>query len=177
MKKLALFGMTLALALPLVAARAAEAAEQPKIVAQAAGEKDPYTLCWTDDANGTGINDKVAAAVHDIFANMQYLFYDNSQLVLAKVSDGKLQAAMPVAWAVDVSDGKGYYVVHLRKNGVSLDGTIYRFSSQPDQWYARLTWIIPDAKGNVVSTYIEQNLTFAGTQPSPAPQPNTGGGN
>jgi hypothetical protein len=64
-KKLILFGMTLALALPLVAARPAAAA-QANVIAQAIGDKDPFALTWADDTNGnTKIDQAISQKIHD----------------------------------------------------------------------------------------------------------------
>src|SRR3954454_21438043 len=155
MKKLALFGMTLALALPFVTARpAAAAATQVKVIAQATGDKDPFTLTWIDDAKGnTKIDDQLSGMTHDTFAGLQFIFTDSQQLVLGKVSGGNLRTVLQPAYAVDVNDGKGYYVIHMRSQGMSLDGVVYRFSDQPDQGLARLTLILLDSKGNSASTY------------------------
>jgi hypothetical protein len=55
---------------------------------------------------------------------------------------------------------------------MSLDGVVYRFSDQPDQGLARLTWILVDKAGNATTNYIEQGLTFASPKANPVPQPN-----
>jgi hypothetical protein len=177
MKTLALFGVTLALALPVVAARPAAAA-QPEIVAWATGDNDPFVLTWDDPGDGS-TEVKSNPAVHSIFANLEYVFTGDGQLTLGKVSGVSLQRIMAPLHAIDVTDGKGYYVVHFRPTGIgmSLDGAIYRYSDQPDQGLARLTWILVDKAGNASTTYIEQNLTFTDTDSSPSPQPKTGSGN
>src|SRR5689334_24648318 len=134
MKALALIGMTLAMALPLVAARPA-AADEPGMVAWATGDKDPFVVNWEDQGNSDYTKVGPNNAVHSIFAGVQYVFTDDGRLTLGKF-DGPVnfQQILPPVHAIDVSDGKGYYVVHFRAEiGMSLDGVVYRYSDQPDQ--------------------------------------------
>jgi hypothetical protein len=172
MKKLVLFAMTFAAVLPLVAARPAHAAAQVNVVAQAVGDKDPFALSWLDDTNGNTKTDQtMSQKIHDTFANVQYVITDTHQLLLAQGTGGNLKTILPPVNALDVSNGQGDYVVHLRAQSTFLDGVVYQFSDEPGQGLARLTLTLLDSKGNSASTYIEQGLTFATSQPSPTPQP------
>jgi hypothetical protein len=174
MKRLSLFALALSLSLPLLAGRPAAAAQQVTAVAQAAGEKDPFTLSWLDDAQGktTKTDQATSQKIHDIFSGLQYIITDQNQLILGQANGNNLQVLL-AANALDVSQGKGYYVVHLRGQGMFLDGTVYRFSDNPNAGIARLTLVLVDGQGNSASTYIEQGLTWAGSNPAPSSNPNT----
>jgi hypothetical protein len=177
MKQLSLFGLALTLALPLLAAgRPAAAAQQVTAVAQAAGEKDPFTLSWLDDAQGktTKTDQATSKKIHDVFAGAQYIITDQNQLIVGQGNGSNLQVVL-AANAVDVSNGKGYYVVHQRGQGLFLDGTVYRFGDDPTSGIARLTLVLIDQQGNSASTYIEQLLTWASSNPGPGSNP--GGSN
>src|SRR5262249_31204511 len=67
MKTLTLFGMILALALPLVAARPA-AADEPGIVAWATGDTDPFVVSWKDQGSSDYTQIGPNNAAHSIFA-------------------------------------------------------------------------------------------------------------
>jgi hypothetical protein len=176
MKKLSLFGLAVALALPLLAAvRPAAAANQVTAVAQAAGEKDPFTLSWLDDAQGktTKTDQTTSQKIHDAFAGVQYIVTDQNQLIVGQASGSSLQPLLPPVNALDVTNGKGYYVVHLRTQSIFLDGTVYHYADDPTKGIARLTLVLIDQQGNSASTYIEQQLTWAGSSPNPGTPPST----
>src|SRR5260370_26240367 len=171
MKKLALFALTLALSLPLFAGARPAAAAQVTAVAQATGSKDPFALTWDDDTKGnTKTDDAASKKMHDLFAGLQYIITDQQTLILAQVSGSNLQQLLPPIAALD-ANGKGYYIVHLRAQNVFVDGTVYHFSDDPSKGLARLTLVLLDSQGNSASTYIEQDLAWAGSNPSPASNP------
>ncbi len=177
MKTLSLFALSLSLSLPLLAAvrpAAAAGTQQVTAVAQAAGEKDPFTLSWLDDAQGktTKTDQTTSKKIHDIFAGLQYIITDQNQLILGQASGSNLQVVL-AANALDVSSGKGYYVIHMRGQGIFLDGTVYRFGDDPSSGIARLTLVLVDAQGNSASTYIEQWLTWATNKPAPSSNPSS----
>lgn len=178
MKTSPLLVLALTAALPLAALRPAAAATpdtssaspQPNIVAQATGAKDPFVLSFLDDANNNvKTDDPQAQKIHDAFANIQYLVTDQNRLLIGQLSGQNFSALLPAGIALDVNNGKGYYIVHLRNNLTFLDGTIIRFSDQPNQGFARLVLTLQDGKGNSASNYIEQPLVWAGNQPNSTP--------
>jgi len=173
MKKLALFAITLAAVLPLVAARPAHAATQETAIAQATGDKQPFALSWADDAQGTttktdsAMSQKIAAA----FAGAQYLITDQGHLIIGQLSGSNLQPILPPAAILDVSNGKGYYVVHLKAAGIYLDGVVYQSTQDPTQGAAIFDLVLINPQGASESTHVEQGLTWASSQPSPSPAP------
>lgn len=176
MKKFSLVGAMLATALPLLSGvRPAAAATSITVAAQAAGDKNPFVMSWADSADGktTATDSKMAQKIHDLFGGVQFIITDKGDLVIGQVNGQNIQNLLPPAHAIDVNDGKGYYVVHLRANTVFLDGVIYRGSSDPTKGRARLTLLLIDAKGNSSSSYIEQPLTWATATPTPSPNPGT----
>ena len=173
MKKLALFALSLAAVLPLVTARPAAAATQETAVAQATGDERPFALSWADNAQGTAtqtdsaMSQKIAAA----FAGVQYLITDQGHLLIGTMSGSSLQPLLPEGSALDVSNGKGYYVVHVRATGLYLDGVVFQSSQDPTQGAAILDLVLVNQQGASESTHIEQGLTWASSQPSPGPNP------
>jgi hypothetical protein len=173
MKKLVLFALTLAAALPFASARPAAAATQENVIAQATGDKQPFALAWADDAQGTTtkvdsqMSQKIAAA----FAGATYLITDQHHLLIGQMSGSNLQQVLPASAALDVSNGKGYYVVHLKAAGLYLDGIVVQFSDDPTKGLAVLDLVLINQQGLSESTHIEQSLSWASSQPSPGPSP------
>src|SRR4051812_36301698 len=113
MKKLSLVGAMLAVAFPLFSGiRPAAAATSITAVAQAAGDKDPFVLSWADSADGktTATDDKMAKTVHDLFAGVQFIITDKGDLIVGQVNGQSVQNMLPAVHAIDVNNGKGYYV-------------------------------------------------------------------
>jgi hypothetical protein len=169
-KKVLLSGAVLALALPLLSAPMRASAANVNVIAQAAGDPDPFTISWTDSADGSvSIDDKMASQIHDLFAGVQYLFTDNNQLLLGQAKGSDLSLILPAANQIHNSKNTDF-IVHLRsKDGkMFLDGEVLRFTDNPAKGYAQFTLLLLDSSGASASTLIEQSLAFpTGTSSAP----------
>jgi hypothetical protein len=169
-KNLSLAGAVFALALPLLSAPLRASAANVNVIAQAAGDPDPFTLSWVDSADGkVGLDDKMAGQIHDIFAGVQYIFTDNNQLLLGQAKGSDLSLILPAANQIHNSKNTDF-VVHLRsKDGkIFLDGEVLRFTDNPAKGYAQFTLLLLDSSGASASTLVEQPLAFpTGTSSAP----------
>jgi hypothetical protein len=147
---------------------AAQAAGTPSVVAKAQADNDPGALVWIDSDKGTGLDGKSAQAIHDQFAGTEWAVLDNGQMTVSKA--GKVLVA--AIWA---SNKEGtYFPLHARAGSMTIDGTIYRYSSDMSKGFGELfiNQVASDGK-SARSLRIEVNLAFGG---SPAPSDNGNGG-
>ena len=173
---LALAALSLTLALPLLAPARPAAAAQITVVAQATGDKDPFVLCFAEDAQGkSGLDKTMAQKLHDSFANAQYLLTDQGQLLIGQGNGQNLQLVVPPALAAGFNKNSSF-VVHARSadSKTFVDGVVFQFSDDPTQGLANLTVTLQDGKGNSRSAHIEQSLTWAGAQQGGGGQGNGG---
>ena len=161
MKRWFLTAAALFLALPLVAARPAAAAEA-NTIAQATGDKDPWIVSFADAPDGTiTLSDEMADFVYDQFAGAEYILTDNGRLLLGHLKGNDLTLIAPQAAQVPYNENR-YFVVHARSEDrtVFLDGRIFRSKEDPKVGYAEFTFLVIGKDGYTFTTHIEQDLTF-----------------
>jgi hypothetical protein len=176
MKRLSLFGLIGALALPLVASARPAAAAEVKVVARASGDNDPFVWSWVDGADGKlTIDDKIAAQFHDVFAGVQYLFTSQNTILLGRLQGQELKPIVPTVYEVH-NEAQTYYLTHVRSQDKTLflDGTIIRFKDEPTKGYAQWNLLLITKSGSTISSMIEQELTFAANATNPEPDPGPG---
>ena len=168
-KQMPLMGLALALSLPLLAAARPSAAAGVNAIAQAVGDNDPLTISWADSADGKiSLDDNMSAQVHGLFAGAQYILTDDGRLLLGHLKGSDLTLIVPQAAQIH-NDKNTFFVTHVRSQdrALFLDGSITRFSDQPNKGYAEFTLLLVGKQGDTVSTHIEQDLVFADAGPSP----------
>ena len=173
MKKLSLFGLIGALALPLVVSARPAGAAEVKVIARAAGDNDPFVWSWVDGADGKlSIDEKTAAQLHDMFAGAQYLFTDQNTILVGRLQGQELKPIVPPVVEVH-NEAQTYFLAHVRSQDKTLflDGTIIRFKDEPTKGFAQWNLLLITKSGATISSKIEQELTFAANNTNPDPEP------
>ena len=169
MKKLSLFGLVCALALPLVTSARPAAAAELKVVARATGDNDPFVFTWVDGADGKLRTDAQAAGVsHAAFAGAQYLFTDQGTIIIGRIQGQDLKLVVPPINEAHNEAGT-FFVTHVRSGDKTLflDGTINRYRDDPTQGFAQFNLLMVAKDGTTISTLIQQDLTFPASNTTP----------
>jgi hypothetical protein len=169
MKKLSLFTLICALALPLVASVRPAAAAEVKVVASATGDNDPFVFTWIDSADGKlSVSAQASGVSHAAFAGAQYLFTEQGSIIIGRLQGQDLKMVVPMIAEAHNETGT-FYVAHLRTPDKTLfvDGTIRRYEDDPAHGFAQFNLLMVAKDGSTISTLIQQDLTFAGNNPGP----------
>ncbi len=170
MKKLALFGLALTAAVPLLnTSPAAAAATQENVVAQAVGDAQPGAIAWAVDAKGSKqIDSSTSQKVASLFAGATYLVTDQGHLLIGQMNRSQLQPIFRQAIdALDVSGNQGlYYGVNLSTAGTFLNGAIMRDQQDPTKGFAIMDLVLVNPQGAAENIHVEQSLTWVNNQPS-----------
>lgn len=152
------------LALSTVAAPEARAQEQAQVILTAQASAEPFAFAFVDANGQTGSNAELAKTMKTHFAGSQWSITNNGQLTVSKGGQALIQA-LYVA-----NEKKTWFLLHRKTAQSSVDGTIWRFSDDPNKGAAELFLTLVGQDGKTTATvFVAVDLQFS--------TPGGGGGN